>query len=129
MPTATQPHPSYWSATAPHLRQCPLSHDTRADVCVIGAGIAGLSAAYFLASAGKSVIVLDDGRIADGQTKQTTAHLSNALDDRSTEIERLHGVHGARLAADSHTRAIDCIEAIVREENSDCDCERLLSPR
>ncbi len=125
MPTATQPHPSYWSATAPHLRQCPLSHDTRADVCVVGAGIAGLSAAYFLASAGKSVIVLDDGRIADGQTKQTTAHLSNALDDRYLEIERLHGTEGARLAADSHTTAIETIGDIVRREQIDCDFERL----
>jgi glycine/D-amino acid oxidase-like deaminating enzyme/nitrite reductase/ring-hydroxylating ferredoxin subunit len=102
-----------------------LTHDTRADVCVVGAGIAGLSTAYFLVSAGKSVIVLDDGRIADGQTKQTTAHLSNALDDRYVEIERLHGTSGARLAAQSHTTAIEKIGDVVRREQIDCDFERL----
>jgi glycine/D-amino acid oxidase-like deaminating enzyme len=125
MPTAIQPHPSYWSATAPHLRQCPLTHDTHADVCVVGAGIAGLSTAYCLVSAGKSVIVLDDGCIADGQTKQTTAHLSNAIDDRYVEIERLHGAEGSRLAAESHSAAIDTIDEIVRREQIDCDFERL----
>jgi glycine/D-amino acid oxidase-like deaminating enzyme/nitrite reductase/ring-hydroxylating ferredoxin subunit len=125
MPATIQPHPSYWSTTAPPLRQCPLTYDTCADVCVVGAGIAGLSTAYFLVSAGKSVVVLDDGRIADGQTKQTTAHLSNAVDDRYVEMERLHGTGGARLAAQSHTAAIDAIEDIVRREPIDCDFERL----
>jgi glycine/D-amino acid oxidase-like deaminating enzyme len=125
MRTETQPHPSYWTQTAPHLRQAPLLHNTRADVCVVGAGIAGLSTAYLLASAGKSVVVLDDGPIADGQTRQTTAHLSNAIDDRYTEIERWHGPEGARLAAQSHTAAIEKIESIARTEHIDCDFERL----
>lgn len=123
--TQTQTHPSYWSATAPHMRQCPLTHNTQADVCVVGAGIAGLSTAYLLASAGKSVIVLDDGPIADGQTRQTTAHLSNAIDDRYVEIERLHGEEGARLAAQSHTAAIEKIGEIARQEHIECDYERL----
>ncbi|MDL1888292.1 FAD-dependent oxidoreductase [Nitrospirales bacterium NOB] len=39
----------------------PLPENARADVCVIGAGIAGLSTAYLLAGEGRSVIVLDDG--------------------------------------------------------------------
>src|SRR5690242_16633578 len=125
MRTETQPHPSYWTQTAPHLRQAPLTHNTQADVCVVGAGIAGLSTAYLLASAGKSVVVLDDGPIADGQTRQTTAHLSNAIDDRYTEIERWHGPEGARLAAQSHTAAIEKIESIVGKEKNDCDFERL----
>jgi glycine/D-amino acid oxidase-like deaminating enzyme len=38
-----------------------LTENTYADVCVIGAGIAGMLTAYMLTRAGKSVIVLDDG--------------------------------------------------------------------
>ncbi len=125
MQTETRQHLSYWSATSSHLRQAPLFHNTKADVCVVGAGIAGLSTAYLLASAGKSVVVLDDGPIADGQTRKTTAHLSNALDDRYVEIERLHGSEGARLAAHSHTAAIEKIGEIARQEQIDCDYERL----
>jgi glycine/D-amino acid oxidase-like deaminating enzyme/nitrite reductase/ring-hydroxylating ferredoxin subunit len=102
-----------------------LGADAAAEVCVIGAGIAGLSTAYLLASEGRSVVVVDDGTIGGGQTKRTTAHLSNAIDDRFTEIERLHGRENARLAAESHTAAIDRIEAIVGQERIDCDFERL----
>jgi glycine/D-amino acid oxidase-like deaminating enzyme/nitrite reductase/ring-hydroxylating ferredoxin subunit len=75
--------------------------------------------------AGKSVVVLDDGPIAGGMTQVTTAHLSNAIDDRYFEIERMHGAMGARYAAESHTAAIHRIEAIIQRENLRCDFERL----
>jgi glycine/D-amino acid oxidase-like deaminating enzyme/nitrite reductase/ring-hydroxylating ferredoxin subunit len=102
-----------------------LTADSFADVCVIGGGIAGLSTAYLLAREGKHVIVLDDGHIGSGETGRTTAHLSNALDDRYYELERLHGREGARLAAESHTAAIDTIESIAQAERIQCDFERL----
>jgi glycine/D-amino acid oxidase-like deaminating enzyme/nitrite reductase/ring-hydroxylating ferredoxin subunit len=102
-----------------------LTEDTHADVCIVGAGIAGMSTAYILAREGKSVVVLDDGRIGGGMTERTTAHLSNAIDDRYFEIERIHGAKGARLAAESHTAAINRIEAIVEDEKIDCEFERL----
>src|SRR5215210_8988093 len=102
-----------------------LSKDIAADVCVVGAGIAGLTTAYLLAAEGRSVVVIDDGPVAGGETARTTAHLVNALDDRYYELERLHGERGARLAAESHSAAIDRVEAIVREEGIDCEFERL----
>jgi glycine/D-amino acid oxidase-like deaminating enzyme len=95
--------------------------DAHADVCVVGAGIAGITTAYLLAKQGKSVIVLDDGPVGGGQTQRTTAHLSNCLDVRYFEIERMHGSEGAKLAASSHTAAIDRIESIIGEEQIDCD--------
>ncbi len=102
-----------------------LQADAEADVCIIGAGIAGLTTAYLLLLEGKSVVVLDDGPVGGGQTERTTAHLSNAIDDRYFVIERLHGESGARLAAESHSTAIDQVESIVRAEEIDCDFERL----
>jgi glycine/D-amino acid oxidase-like deaminating enzyme/nitrite reductase/ring-hydroxylating ferredoxin subunit len=102
-----------------------LPDDAVSDVCIVGAGIAGLSTAYLLAREGVSVIVLDDGPIGGGETGRTTAHLSNAIDDRYVEIERLHGQEGARMAAESHTAAINRIEAIAREEQIACDFVRL----
>ena len=103
----------------------PLLSDLEADVCVVGAGIAGLSTAYLLGRAGKSVVILDDGPIGGGQTERTTAHLSNAIDDRYVAIERLHGQAGARLAAHSQTAAIDQIERTVAEEGIACGFQRL----
>jgi glycine/D-amino acid oxidase-like deaminating enzyme/nitrite reductase/ring-hydroxylating ferredoxin subunit len=106
-------------------RYSPLAEDTRADVCVVGAGISGLTVAYLLAREGRSVVVLDDGPLAGGETCRTTAHLVNALDDRYFELESRHGEKGARLAAESHTAAIDRIERIVKDEQIACDFERL----
>jgi len=116
---------SVWMKTAEVPPQSELTENTRADVCIVGAGIAGMTAAYMLTREGKSVVVLDDGPIGGGETSRTTAHLSNALDDRYYELERLHGERGARLAAASHTAAIDRIERIVAEEKIDCDFTRL----
>ena len=84
-----------------------------------------MTTAYLLLQEGKSVVVLDDGPIGGGQTQRTTAHLSNAIDDRYVAIEGWHGQEGARLAAESHTAAIDRIEAIVARENIACDFDRL----
>jgi glycine/D-amino acid oxidase-like deaminating enzyme len=98
---------SLWMGTEKGLSVAPLATNLSTDVCIVGAGIAGLSAAYCLLCEGKTVTVLDDGPIGGGQTQRTTAHLANAIDDRYVEIERLHGVEGSRIAAQSHTAAID----------------------
>ena len=50
---------SVWMDTGPLLEESPLTKDTRADVCIVGAGIAGMTTAYLLSKEGKSVIVLD----------------------------------------------------------------------
>jgi glycine/D-amino acid oxidase-like deaminating enzyme/nitrite reductase/ring-hydroxylating ferredoxin subunit len=102
-----------------------LGADLSIDVCVIGAGIAGVTTAYLLARAGRHVAVLDDGIVGGGESGRTTAHLSSALDDRFHVLERLHGPEGARIAAASHQAAIDWIEKTVREEQIDCAFERL----
>ncbi len=116
---------SVWMATAETPAAKALDVDTQADVVIVGAGIAGMTTAYLLAREGRSVVVLDDGPIGGGMTQRTTAHLVNALDDRYYELERLHGEEGARLAAESHTAAIDRVEKIVSDEKIDCEFERL----
>lgn len=116
---------SSWMATGEVPSRPSLEQNIKADVCVVGAGIAGMTTAYLLASEKKKVVVLDDGAIGGGMTGRTTAHLVNALDDRYFDLERLHGAEGARLAAESHTAAIDLIEKIVTQESIDCDFARL----
>ncbi len=116
---------SSWMATAEVPLREPLKESTNTDVCIVGAGIAGMTTAYLLASEGRDVVVLDDGPIGGGMTGRTTAHLVNALDDRYFELERLHGQEAARLAAQSHTTAIEIIQRIVAKERIDCDFIRL----
>lgn len=116
---------SIWMATTTLPTFAKLATNEQADVCIVGAGIAGLTTAYLLGRAGKSVVVVDDGPIVSGETERTTAHLVTALDDRYFDLERLHGEKGARLAAESHAAAIDQIERIVQEEKIKCEFERL----
>jgi glycine/D-amino acid oxidase-like deaminating enzyme/nitrite reductase/ring-hydroxylating ferredoxin subunit len=118
-------HQSVWAATAAMPEFPALEANVHVDACVVGAGIAGLTTAYLLAQEGKSVAVLDDGPLASGMTRMTTGHLVNMHDDRYFEVEKLHGLDGARLAAESHSAAIARIEAIVRKEKIDCDFARL----
>src|SRR5206468_1144691 len=112
---------SFWEATADEPALHPLRENAGADVCIVGAGIAGMSIAYELSHAGQKVIVLDDGAIGRGMTARTTAHLVNALDDRYYDLEKYHGEDGARVAAQSHSAAIDWIETVVEREKIDCD--------
>src|SRR5687767_11390646 len=121
MPKST----SIWLETARPERREALASNSEADVCVIGAGIAGVTTAYLLAREGRSVILLDDGAPGCGQTGVTSAHLSNVIDDRYTEMVRLHGVDGARLACDSHRSAIARIESICATERIDADYRRV----
>lgn len=116
---------SFWLDSTAPITYTELNYDAETDIAIIGGGIAGLSIAYTLCREGKNVIVLEDGNIASGETGRTTAHLVNALDDRYYDLEKFHGEKGARLAAESHTAAINQIEKIVREEAIDCDFERL----
>lgn len=116
---------SIWMATADMPLEAALPGDATTDICIVGAGIAGLTTAYCLAKDGRRVVVVDDGPTAGGETCRTTAHLVNALDDRFFRLEKLLGGESARLAAESHSAAIDRIERIVRDEAIDCDFSRL----
>jgi glycine/D-amino acid oxidase-like deaminating enzyme/nitrite reductase/ring-hydroxylating ferredoxin subunit len=116
---------SIWMATADVPQHPPLRENIETDVCIVGAGIVGITTAYLLSRSGKRVVVLDDGPVAGGETGRTTAHLTWALDDFYSEIEKMHGEGGARIAAESHEAAVDRIEAIVREEGIECEFERV----
>lgn len=116
---------SVWTDDTTMPEAAPLEANRRVEICVIGGGIAGLTTAYLLGREGRKVLLLDDGRLAGGQTQRTTAHLSNVIDDGFARLERTHGKNGARLAAESHTAAILKIESIVREERIDAGFERL----
>ena len=74
----------------------PLGSDLSVEIVVVGAGIAGLSTAYELMLRGHEVAVVDRGAIAGGMTSRTSAHLSYQIDDRYTEVIRVHGEADAR---------------------------------
>ncbi len=115
---------SVWHATAALPEFPPLQGQVRADVCVIGAGIAGLTTAYLLLRSGKSVTVIDAAGVGAGETGRTTAHFFPP-DERYFELERSFGTEKATLVADAYRKATDCVESIIRTEQIACEFERL----
>jgi glycine/D-amino acid oxidase-like deaminating enzyme len=102
-----------------------LTKEIETDVCVVGAGITGLTTAFMLAQSGKQVVVVDDGNIGSGESARTTAHITNVIDNRYHHIEFLHGTEAAKLAAESQASAVNKIEQIINNYNIDCDFARL----
>lgn len=116
---------SYWLASNAPIVYKELQKTIETDVLVVGGGIAGLTTAYCLAASGQKVTLVEDGYIGSGETGRTTAHLTCALDDRYSELEKIFGIKKAQLAANSHVAAIDWIEQTVRRENIDCHFKRV----
>jgi glycine/D-amino acid oxidase-like deaminating enzyme/nitrite reductase/ring-hydroxylating ferredoxin subunit len=128
--TQSNPHPggltmSLWEGTCDIPKFPALDHSIAADVCVVGAGIAGITTAYHLAREGKKVVVVDDGPVGGGETGRTTSHLTWAMDDRLYTIESVHGERNARLIVESHAAAVNRIEQLVQLEKIDCDFLRV----
>jgi glycine/D-amino acid oxidase-like deaminating enzyme/nitrite reductase/ring-hydroxylating ferredoxin subunit len=102
-----------------------LPGDMECEVAVIGSGIAGISTAYELSKRGKSVMVIDRGRIAGGMTSRTSAHLAPLCDDLVSEMTKIKGQEVTKLFCNSQAAAVDRIEEIQSSENIDCDFRRL----
>lgn len=114
-----------WSDTAVIPRQSAASGPVTVDVCVIGAGITGLTAADLLKTAGKTVAVIDLGRIGIGETSHTSAHLTEVFDINYRDLIANFGTEGAELAAHSVRRSIDRIEETVRRDGINCGFRRI----
>src|SRR5690349_24806792 len=120
MTTASRDTTPYWSASASFPRFPRLDRDAEADVLVVGAGISGLTAAYALASAGRSVVVIDRGRCASVDTGHTSAHLTMVTDTRLTELTDQLGRSHAQAVWDAGLAALARIDDIVRRLEIDC---------
>jgi glycine/D-amino acid oxidase-like deaminating enzyme/nitrite reductase/ring-hydroxylating ferredoxin subunit len=111
---------SYWleSASLPTFPR--LDRDLAVDVIVIGAGLAGITAAYLLKRAGRRVALIDRGRAASIDTGHTSAHLTCVTDTRLSSLVRSLGDDHAQAVWDAGLAAIAQIDEIVRSERLAC---------
>jgi glycine/D-amino acid oxidase-like deaminating enzyme/nitrite reductase/ring-hydroxylating ferredoxin subunit len=115
---------SLWQRLPPPAFR-PLGSNEVVDVCVVGAGISGLSVALSLLGRGKTVAVLERNHLSRSQTLLSSAHVSSVLDERYLKLRRLHGQEGIFLAAESHRLAVDKIEKTILSERISCGFERV----
>lgn len=111
---------SLWIDTTPSTSYPSLRGEVDADVAIVGAGITGITAAYLLAKAGKSVVLVDKGRVAMSETGHTTAHILEATDADYRDLIKDHGEDGARTDTQAIRSAIAQIRSLVDELGIDC---------
>lgn len=116
-------HPaSYYAATAnDHTRHPQLSGDIRADVCVIGGGFTGISAALHLAERGYDVVLLEGERVGWGASGRNGGQICTAYNKSMGAIEKLVGKQGADAMWAVELAAKEMIRERVEHHNIACD--------
>ena len=112
---------SYWIDSAPLPAFPSLDRDLDVDVVVIGAGITGITAAYLLKRAGRTVALLEREGCARMDTGHTTAHLTCVTDERLHALAKHFGKDAARAVWDAGGAAMDQIHALIHAEDIACD--------
>jgi glycine/D-amino acid oxidase-like deaminating enzyme len=115
---------SYWIDSTPSSNFSPLEQETTVDVAIIGAGIAGLTAAILLKRAGKRVAVIESKRIVTGTSGHTTAKVTSLHQLIYADLIKNIGKDKARLYGESNQAAIERVAQFVMEEKIDCDFSR-----
>lgn len=98
----------------------PLDGDATADVAIVGAGIAGIATAYFLASAGAKVVVLEARGVAEAASGRNAGFLLAGVAENFVAASRRYGERNAlriwRFTKRTHT----LVRELVAEHGIDC---------
>jgi glycine/D-amino acid oxidase-like deaminating enzyme len=115
---------NFWLETvaAPRIpaRELPQT----ADVAVIGGGYTGLSAARTLAKGGARVAVLEAENVGWGASCRNGGMVLSGLKLGTSTLIARYGREASKRMYAASLESIDCVEALVREENIDCDFSR-----
>ena len=115
---------SYYAATAEHLREQPqLQGSQRADVCVIGGGFTGLSAALNLAERGMDVVLLEAERIGWGASGRNGGQVGSGQRKDVLEMEEQFGLERSKLFWDFAEAAKADIRERVAKHDIQCDLQ------
>ena len=112
---------SWYAATSdiPPARPA-LAGDVRADVCIVGAGYTGLSAALHLAQAGRRVVVLEAQRVGFGASGRNGGQLGTGQRVEQPYLEKMVGMDHARRLWDLGLEATDLVRHLIETHEIDC---------
>lgn len=116
---------SLWVATAGTTDFPVLRADVEVDVAVIGAGIAGLTAALALKRDGRNVAVIETARVGTGVTGHTTGKVTSLHRLAYTELAGRHGSDTASIYGQANQHAVEHVARLVAQEGIDCDFRRV----
>lgn len=113
---------SWYAATANALPPFdPLKGEVRADVCVIGAGYTGLSAALHLAQAGRDVVLIDAQRVGFGASGRNGGQLGSGQRVDQKALESSLGADQARHLWMLGEDAKALVKGLISQHAIDCD--------
>lgn len=110
----------YWMQSAALPAFPALDRSLTVDVVIVGGGVTGLTAAYLLTKAGRTVAVLERDRCGRIDTGHTTAHLTMVTDLGLGALVSAFGRDHAQAVWDAGLAAIAQIDEIVRSERLAC---------
>jgi len=117
---------SFWIESIKKIQDSgTLEKDANADVCIIGAGICGITTAYYLIKRGYKVIVIDKDEIANKVTGHTTAKITSQHGLIYHYLEKEYGVKFAKKYFEANEDAIKNIRNIIQENSIDCDFQEV----
>ena len=116
---------SYYAASANQQINCPtLQGNHTADICVVGAGITGLSAALNLAERGYKVAVLEANLIGWGASGRSGGQMIFGFGCDMSVIEKSAGKIAAKAMWNMSVEAIDILRQRVDQHQIQCDLQQ-----
>ena len=101
-----------------------LNKNISTDVCIIGAGIFGLTCGYYLSKSGLKVTIIDKSEISRQTTGHTTAKITSQHGLIYTYLVDTYGEQFAKDYLFANEEAIENIKNIINMENINCDLEK-----
>ena len=115
---------SLWIETTKDKRPLNvLEKNKKTEICIIGAGLFGLTTAYYLSKKGKKVIVIEKGRIGEKVSGNTTGKITSQHGLFYNHLINDFGEEYAQKYLESNEQAIKNILKIIETENIECDLE------
>jgi gamma-glutamylputrescine oxidase len=112
---------SWYAATSQAMpRFEPLKGAQRADVCVVGAGYTGLSAALHLAEAGRDVVLLDAQRVGFGASGRNGGQLGSGQRVEQDTLEKMLGLEPAKRLWQLGEEAKELVKGLIAKHQIDC---------
>lgn len=118
---------SYWLESAKAKSYPAVEKNESIHTLIIGAGISGLTCAYYLSSITSNVIIVEADQIGYGASGRNTGKLSSQHGLCYKELIRLHGEQAAKQYYTAQQEAIDSVEEIINKHSIDCDFKRCSS--
>lgn len=113
---------SLWTQTTQNeLNLKSLEENEETEVCIIGAGMFGLTTAYYLTLAGKKVIVLEKDEIGKKVSGNTTGKITSQHGLFYNHLINDYGIEYAHKYLEANEKAIKNIKTIIENEQIKCD--------